>query len=145
MAWQAGEVGDKLGDASQQINGHTDDLNTMSDGAKQLADALGDFRNQVDQALPNISGLVDTSDFPAEEFRRAQDAQRTRQRRQADHQHASLGQTLDLNIADVNNIAGLARPILNALDATPVCSLDPTASTLAVSYSALPMHTTVVR
>src|ERR1700684_2914045 len=60
LAWQAGEVGNKLGDASQQISGHTNDLDTMADGANKLANALGDLRNQVDQALPGISGLVDT-------------------------------------------------------------------------------------
>ena len=30
-----------------------------------------------------------------------------------------------MNIADVNDIAGFARPILTALDATPICSLSP--------------------
>ena len=50
----------------------------------------------------------------------------------------SLGQTLDLNVADVNNIASIARPILNALDATPSARWIPTASTPAVSSSASP-------
>ena len=57
LAWQAGEVGNKLNDASQQINGHTDDLNTLTDGADQLAEALGDLRNQVRQASSGLRGL----------------------------------------------------------------------------------------
>jgi RND superfamily putative drug exporter len=125
LAWQAGEVGNKLGDASQQINGHTTDLDTMSDGANHLADALGDLRNQVDQALPNISGLVDTLTSLQKNF----GGQKTLDQLDDDAKLLagmhSLGQTLDLNVADVNDIASFARPILNALDATPVCSLDP--------------------
>ncbi len=68
LAWQAGEVGNKLNDASQQINSHTNDLDTMSDGANQLANALGDLRNQVDQALPTISGLVESLTFLQKNF-----------------------------------------------------------------------------
>ena len=41
LAWQAGEVGNKLDDASQQINGHTNDLDTMCDGARPIGECLG--------------------------------------------------------------------------------------------------------
>jgi RND superfamily putative drug exporter len=125
LAWQAGEVGNKLGDASQQINGHTNDLDTMSDGANQLANALGDLRSQVDQALPNISGLVDALTFLQKNFGGQKTLIQVDDAAKLITNMRSLGQTLDLNIVDVNNIANLARPILNALDATPVCSLDP--------------------
>jgi putative drug exporter of the RND superfamily len=125
LAWQAGEVGNKLGDASQQINGHTNDLDTMSDGANQLANALGDLRNQVDQALPNISGLVDALTFLQRNFGGQKTLSQLEDAAKLITDMRSLGQTLDLNIVDVNNIASLARPILNALDATPVCALNP--------------------
>jgi putative drug exporter of the RND superfamily len=126
LAWQAGEVGNKLGDASQQINGHTNDLDTMSDGANQLADALGGLRNEVDQALPSISGLVDTLTLLQKNFGGQKVLNQIDDAAKLLSNLRSLGQTLDLNVADVNNIASIARPILNALDATPVCSLDPT-------------------
>jgi RND superfamily putative drug exporter len=125
LAWQAGEVGNKLGDASQQINGHTNDLDTMSDGANQLADALGGLRNQVDQALPSISGLVDALTalqkiFGGQKvFNQIDDASKL-----VTNMH-DLGQTLGLNVADLDNISDFARPILNALDATPICAADP--------------------
>jgi putative drug exporter of the RND superfamily len=124
LAWQAGEVGNKLGDASQQINGHTNELDTMSEGANQLADALGDLRNQVDHALPNISGLVDALTVLQRNFGGEKTLNQLDDAAKLITNMRSLGQTLDLNIVDVNNIASLARPILNALDATPVCSLD---------------------
>jgi RND superfamily putative drug exporter len=124
LAWQAGEVGNKLGDASQQINGHTNDLDTMTDGANQLANALGDLRSQVDQALPNITGLVDSLTFLQRNFGGMKVLNQLDDAGKLITDMRSLGQTLDLNLVDVNNIASLARPILNALDASP-CSLDP--------------------
>ncbi|WIM88718.1 RND family transporter [Candidatus Mycobacterium wuenschmannii] len=125
LAWQAGEVGNKLGDASQQINGHTGDLDTMTDGANQLANALGDLRSQVDQALPNITGLVDSLTFLQKNFGGQKVLNQLDDAAKLITDMHKLGQNLDLNIVDVNNVASLARPILNALDATPVCSLDP--------------------
>ena len=56
LAWQAGEVGNKLNDASQQIHQHNEDLDKLTHGADQLADALGEVRNQVGQAWPALRG-----------------------------------------------------------------------------------------
>ncbi|OBK38961.1 hypothetical protein A5658_25460 [Mycobacterium sp. 1245111.1] len=125
LAWQAGEVGNKLGDASQQINGHAGELDTMTDGADQLANALGDLRSQVDQALPNITGLVDSLTVLQKNFGGTKILNQLEDAAKLVGDMRTLGQTLDLNIVDVNNIASLARPILNALDTTPVCALDP--------------------
>ncbi len=125
LAWQAGEVGNKLGDASQQISGHTNDLDTMADGANQLADALGDLRNQVDQALPGITGLVDTLSSLQNTLGGQKTLNQLNDAGKLVTNMQTLGQSLGVNVADVNNLAGLARPILTALDATPVCSLSP--------------------
>lgn len=125
LAWQAGQVGDKLGDASQQINGHTNDLDTMADGANQLADALGGLRNQVDQYLPTVSGLVNTLTQLQQTLggdKALDEIDNTAKLLTDMH---SVGQNLGVNIADVDNLAGLARPILNALDATPICATNP--------------------
>jgi putative drug exporter of the RND superfamily len=125
LAWQAGEVGNKLGDASHQISGRTKDLNTMTDGANQLANALGDLRNQVDQALPNISGLVGALTSLQKNFGGQKSLNDIGDAAKLVTNMRSLGQTLGVSIADVNDLAGFARPILTALDATPVCSLNP--------------------
>ena len=129
LAWQAGEVGNKLGDASQQISVHTNDLNTMTDGADQLANALGDLRTQVDGALPNISGLVDALTLLKNNFGGEKSLNEIDNAAKLVTKLRSLGQTLGVDIADVNSLAGLARPILNALDATSICSADPSCVT----------------
>jgi RND superfamily putative drug exporter len=125
LAWQAGQVGNKLGDASQQISGHTNDLDTMADGANKLANALGDIRNQVDQALPGISGLVDTLSSLQNTFGGQKALDQLDDAGKLITNMQTLGQTLGVNVADVDNLAGIARPILSALDATPVCSINP--------------------
>lgn len=125
LAWQAGQVGDKLGDASQQINGHTNDLNTMADGANQLADALGGLRIQVDQYIPTVSGLVKALSLLQQSLGGQKTLDEIDNAAKMVIDVRALGQSLGVNVADVNNLAGLARPILNALDATPICAADP--------------------
>jgi putative drug exporter of the RND superfamily len=129
LAWQAGEVGNKLGDASQQISVHTNDLNTMTDGADQLADALGQLRTQVDGALPSISGLADALALLKKNFGGEKSLDEIDNAAKLVTKMRALGQTLGVDIADVNSLAGLARPILTALNATPICSADPSCVT----------------
>lgn len=57
--YQAGQVGKRLGGASDVINHQTGELNRLSSGAGLLADKLGDVRTQVTTAIGGISGLVD--------------------------------------------------------------------------------------
>ncbi len=70
LAWQAGEVGNKLNDASKQINGHDDDLNKLTSGADQLANALGDVRNQVGQSMGGVRASGRRTYLRAEQIRR---------------------------------------------------------------------------
>jgi RND superfamily putative drug exporter len=97
----------------------------MADGANQLADALGDLRNQVDQALPGVKGLVDTLSSLEKNLGGQKALSQLDDAGKLITSMQTLGQSLGVNIADVNNLASIARPILNAVDATPVCSLNP--------------------
>ena len=125
LAYQAGEVGNKLGDASQQINAHTEDLNMLTHGADELANALGDVRNQIDQSVAGIRGLVDALTFLQNNFGGQKTFDEIDNAAKLVTSMRSLGQTLGVNIADVNDTVGWAGPILNALDASPVCAADP--------------------
>jgi putative drug exporter of the RND superfamily len=61
--YQAGEVGNQLGGASDMITGRTGDLNRLASGSDQLADSLGDVRGQITKAMSNVGGLVDALTF----------------------------------------------------------------------------------
>ena len=125
LAYQAGEVGSKLNDASQQINGHTNDLNMLTNGADQLANSLGDVRNQVGQAVVGVRGLVDALTFLQNQFGGDKTFNDIDNAAKLVSNMQALGETLGVNIADVNDAVGWAGPILTAVDASPICAADP--------------------
>ncbi|MCW2652474.1 MAG: putative rane protein MmpL family [Mycobacterium sp.] len=125
LAYQAGEVGGKLNDASQQINGHTNDLNTLTNGADLLATSLGDVRNQVGQAVAGVRGLVDALTFLQNQFGGGQTFNDIDNAAKLVSSMQTLGATLGVNIAEVNATVGSVGPILTALDASPTCATDP--------------------
>jgi RND superfamily putative drug exporter len=125
LAYQAGEVGSKLNDASKQINGHAKDLNKLTSGADQLAGALGDVRSQVGQSMAGVRGLVDALTFLQNKFGDNKTFDEIDNAAKLVTNMRELGQTLGVNIADINASVGWAGPILRALDSTPVCSMDP--------------------
>jgi RND superfamily putative drug exporter len=64
LAYQAGEVGNKLRDASSLINGRTSDLDLMAKGAEDLARNLGDARSGINQAAAQARGVIDALSDP---------------------------------------------------------------------------------
>ena len=58
VSFQAGEVGNKLGEGSTQIQAHGNDLDRLVNGSNQLADALAQLRDQVTGAVSSLSGVV---------------------------------------------------------------------------------------
>ena len=57
--YQAGEVGNQLGGASNLINGSSGDLNRLASGADQMADGLGSARGQINQSIGSVRSLVE--------------------------------------------------------------------------------------
>ena len=57
---QAGEVGERLDDASVLITNRTDDLNRLASGSNQLADSLAVLRDQITKSMAGISSLLNT-------------------------------------------------------------------------------------
>jgi putative drug exporter of the RND superfamily len=125
LAWQAGEVGNKLNDASQTIHNHNEDLDKLTSGADQLADALGQVRNQVGQAMGSIRGVVDALTFLQKQSGSGKTLDDIDKATKLVAEMRTLGYSLGMNVADVSSTASLAGPIITALDATPVCSMNP--------------------
>jgi RND superfamily putative drug exporter len=59
LAWQNGQIGDKLGGAATDGEGHKDQLKQLTDGADQLADGLTKLDTGVRMALGPMTGLLD--------------------------------------------------------------------------------------
>ena len=72
VAYQAGEVGSKLQDASNVITDSSSDLDRLSGGANSLAATLTNVRNRVGQAVHSATNAVDAINDPRIEDSRVQ-------------------------------------------------------------------------
>lgn len=59
LAWQNGQISDKLGDPAPDIEGRKDHIKQLTDGADQLADGLTRLDTGVRTALGPVAGLLD--------------------------------------------------------------------------------------
>ena len=123
--YQAGEVGSKLNEGSQQITNHDGDLKLLTNGADTLADSLGEVRGQVTSAIATVTVLVDALTSVQGEAGGAtplKDIDKTA--RLIDGMRA-LGSAISQNVAKFVESFEWADPVLTALDGSPICSIDP--------------------
>jgi putative drug exporter of the RND superfamily len=118
--WQAGVVGNKLDDASKQIADHDGDLNRLTGGADQLANALGDVRNQVSQSMGTVQALVSAltsiqNQLGGETTLRNID--------NATNLITSM-RALGVSLADIIDAARGLSPAVTVLDSSPICNAD---------------------
>jgi RND superfamily putative drug exporter len=125
VSWQAGEVGSKLDDASNQIMTHGDDLDHLVNGSNQLADALAQLRDQVASSVASLSGVVG----PLTAMEQAVGGDKTiaalNSGAAITGQIKSLSENLHTSTDKAGNIAVWAAPMVAALDASPECNADP--------------------
>ena len=109
--YQAGEVGNKLHDASDAITDHTGDLNRLTNGANALATNLGDIRGGDRSGHGAVSAsLVDALSYIQNQFGGRYDAQGHRQRGQSRHQHACARRRIGVNLSNAAGRLQLGRP-----------------------------------
>ena len=123
--YQAGEVGSKLNEGSQQIANHDGDLKMLTDGADTLADSLGQVRGQVTSAIATVTVLVDALTAVQGEAGGAmtlKDIDKTA--RLIDGMRA-LGGAISQNVAKFVESFEWAGPVLAALDGSAICNIDP--------------------
>jgi RND superfamily putative drug exporter len=119
--YQAGQVGDKLNEASSQIAGKDSDLDRLTGGANQLANTLGDVRGGVLQAVASIGGLADALTQMQNRFGGTNTLAQIDKAAKLVTNMQSLGNALGLNLAQVDDVYRWAAPMLDALNASPVC------------------------
>ena len=121
LAWQAGEVGSELNDASQQINQHNEDLGglrpTVRTNWPMPSATFGSKSIELWAVLPPVSSMhfiTLQNNFGGDKtFDDIDNAAKL-----VANIH-KLGDAFEVNIANVNDTVGWAGPILHALDATP--------------------------
>ncbi len=123
--FQAGAVGDKLSEASTEISSRDADLDRLTGGAHQLADALGDVRNGVLDAMTSVSGLTNALvDMQAKYGPNATLADIDQSARLVKSMRA-MGDALGVNLTQVDDVYRWAVPMMAALNFNPICSIDP--------------------
>ncbi len=123
--YQAGEVGTKLGDASNLIHTNDDNLNLLSGGAGKMADVLGQIRTQVVGSIASVRGLTSALDAMSQKYGGAKTLDQIDKTASLVTSMRSLGDSLGLTILRVTGIGDWAAPMLNALNVSPVCDADP--------------------
>ncbi len=123
--YQAGEVGQKLDQASTDIANRDQDLDRLTGGAHQLAGALGDVRGGVLQAVSSVSGLANALVDMQNRFGGSTKLGEIDQTANLVTSMKSLGDALGLNLSQIGDVYTWAVPMLNALNVSPVCEWDP--------------------
>ncbi len=125
--YQAGEVGNQLGGASDMINGRTGDLNRLASGSDQLADSLGDVRGQITKAMSNVGGLVDALTFIQTMTGGGKALGDLGSADRLISGMRSLGDTMQTTFGTMATDFEWIDPVVVALDASPYCDTAPSA------------------
>jgi len=126
LSFQAGEVGSRIGQASGVINSNTSKLDQLAGGADQIADVLGAVRGQLGQSIGTVSVLAQALTTLQNQFGGGQTLAQFDNANQLLNAIHSLGASLGMSVSDaVNTFSRDIDPVLNALNASPVCDADP--------------------
>lgn len=123
--YQAGEVGTRMLDASTQITGHDGDLTLLSSGAHKLAGVLGDVRGQVTGAVGSVRGLVTALSDMERKYGGGKTLADLDETATLVANMRNLGTDLDDTLSYVVDVYSSSVPVLRALNASPVCNIDP--------------------
>jgi putative drug exporter of the RND superfamily len=135
--YQAGEVGNKLNDASKLITDHTSDLNLLTNGANALADNLGNVRGQVSQAISSVRGLVDALSYMQNQFGGGKTLKEIDTAAKLVTSMRALGDAMGVNLTNAVDTFDWAGPVVTALDASPTCDADASCSRSRVQLQRL--------
>ncbi len=128
LSFQAGEIGSRLNLASSEIRNRTGDIDTVASGVDQMADFLGGLRGPVTQAISTVSALVDAFTSMQNQFGGAKALAEFDSAAKLVNGMRALGDSIGLNLADLNRSLDGIVPVLNALNASTVCDADSSCS-----------------
>jgi RND superfamily putative drug exporter len=137
LSYQAGEVGNKLNDASQLITDHNGDLNLLTNGANTLADSLKEVRGEVGQAMTGVRGLVDALSQLQNRFGGDKTLKQIDTATRLASSMRALGDAIGVNLTNAGDAFDWATPVATALDGSLTCDADPACSTARVQLHRL--------
>ena len=137
LSYQAGEVGNRIGEASVLIKDRTGDLDLLASGSNTLAGSLGDVRVQVAQAIATVGGLVDTLAAMQNQLGGSTTLQDIDTAAQLVTAMRALGDAIGMNFENAEASLDWVDPVLVALDASPVCDANPVCGSARIQLQRL--------
>ncbi|MGI9136167.1 MAG: RND family transporter [Candidatus Nanopelagicales bacterium] len=126
LAWQAGEIGKPLNQAADVINGNTSNLNLLVYGADQVANALTAVRNQMGPTLAAMNSVTQSLAYLQNQYGTGKFLPGFDLGSNPLNTIHGLGGSMGTNVGDaISSVDGSIDPVLNALNASPVCNADP--------------------
>jgi RND superfamily putative drug exporter len=123
--YQAGLVGDRLGEGSATILENMDDLNRLSSGANELALGLGDVRGQVGDLAVNLSGMVAAFSALKAQYNDDRLVASVEVGAKLVKAINELGTSMGLTYQAGRDLVGWVGPVLAALTGNMTCDLNP--------------------
>ena len=135
--YQAGLVGNQLGNGAAMIAANMNDLNRLAGGANTLANNLGDVRGQVSQIATSVAGVVDA--FAAIKSQYSGDTLVKNVEVAAKLVNAvnRLGNSMGVSFTAARDMFAWVGPVLVALHGNAVCDLDPSCAETRGHFQAL--------
>jgi putative drug exporter of the RND superfamily len=123
--YQAGEVGGKLGEASDLITENDANLDLLAGGSHQLADTLDQLRNSVLAGVITVRPLVSALAALQQTFGGSKTLDEVDKTATMVENMRSLGEAIGVNTTRITDINAWATPMVNALNVNPACDVDP--------------------
>lgn len=126
LSWQNGQIGDRMAGAVADGQAHEDDLGKLTDGADQLAAALGQLDTTLRRALTPLAGLLSEAQAAGQRLQNSrpllQQLATTAPRiDEALHTGAGLRPLAD----QANAAIGVISPLVESLNTSPWCATTP--------------------
>jgi len=126
--YQAGLVGDRLGEGAATITENMDGLNRLSSGADTLAAGLVDVRTEVTDLAVNIQGTVDAVAALKAHYSGDTLVKNVEIAAKLVNAVNALGNSMGLSYQAGRDLLGWVGPVLVALHGNVVCDLNPSCS-----------------
>lgn len=130
-------MGGKLDEATTLLEEHGGELDQLTGGAHQLADALAQIRNEINGAVASSSGIVNTLQAMMDLMGGDKTIRQLENASQYVGRMRALGDNLSGTVTDAEQIATWASPMVNALNSSPVCNSDPACRTSRAQLAAI--------
>lgn len=134
---QAGEVGEKMEEATNLISQNDSNLTALTDGSRQLAEALNKLRNQVLESAGPLTTLLNALVEIDKDYGGTGTIKRASASASLVDGLQSLGKQLGVGIDGVITNVVWLQPTLQVLNSIPWCAIDPACKAVKTDLTSL--------